>query len=86
CWTICPTAVPTWPIASAESSASAPWSKLPTCWRQRGGEITAPTKPSKPKKALVLALAAVLGMMGGVMLAFVAEFVAKAKANAAGKA
>ena len=50
------------------------------------GEITAPAKPSKPKKALVLALAAVLGMMGGVMLAFVAEFIAKAKANAAAKA
>lgn len=46
------------------------------------GEITAPSKPSKPKKALVLALAAVLGMMGGVILAFVAEFIAKAKANA----
>ena len=30
--------------------------------------------------------AAVLGMMGGVMLAFVAEFIAKAKANAAAKA
>lgn len=45
------------------------------------GEITAPAKPSKPKKALVLSLAAVLGMMGGVMLAFVAEFIAKAKAN-----
>lgn len=44
------------------------------------GEITAPAKPSRPKKALVLALAAVLGVMGGVMLAFVAEFVAKAKA------
>jgi LPS O-antigen subunit length determinant protein (WzzB/FepE family) len=50
------------------------------------GEITAPAKPSKPKKALVLALAAVLGMMGGVMLAFVAEFIAKAKASAAAKA
>jgi uncharacterized protein involved in exopolysaccharide biosynthesis len=50
------------------------------------GEITAPAKPSKPKKALVLALAAVLGMMGGVMLAFVAEFIAKAKANATAKA
>lgn len=49
------------------------------------GEITAPAKPSKPKKALVLALAAVLGMMGGVMLAFVAEFIAKAKANATAK-
>ena len=47
------------------------------------GEITAPAKPSKPKKALVLALAAVLGMMGGVMLAFVAEFVAKAKRRGA---
>lgn len=42
-------------------------------------EITAPRKPSKPKKSLVLALAAVLGLMGGVMLAFLAEFVAKAK-------
>ena len=49
------------------------------------GEITAPAKPSKPNKALVLALAAVLGMMGGVMLAFIAEFVAKAKANAVTK-
>lgn len=47
------------------------------------GEITAPAKPSKPKKALVLALAAVLGLMGGVMLAFVAEFIAKAKTNGA---
>ncbi len=49
-------------------------------------EITPPTAPAKPKKALVLALAAVLGMMGGVMLAFVAEFIAKAKANATAKA
>jgi uncharacterized protein involved in exopolysaccharide biosynthesis len=43
------------------------------------GEITAPTKPAKPKRALVVALSAVLGLMGGVMLAFVAEFVAKAR-------
>lgn len=43
------------------------------------GEITAPAKPSKPKKRLVLALAAVLGVMGGVMLAFVVEFVARAR-------
>ena len=49
------------------------------------GEITAPAKPSKPKKALVLALAAVLGIMSGVMLAFVAEFIAKTKANATAK-
>ncbi len=47
------------------------------------GEITAPAKPSKPKKALVLALAAVLGLTGGVMLVFVAEFVARIKANGA---
>ncbi|ENO76175.1 Wzz/FepE/Etk N-terminal domain-containing protein [Thauera sp. 63] len=45
------------------------------------GEITAPAKPSKPKKALVLALAAVLGVMGGVVLAFVAEFISNAKAR-----
>lgn len=43
------------------------------------GEISAPGKAARPKKALVLVLAAVLGMMGGVMLAFVVEFVAKAK-------
>lgn len=47
------------------------------------GEIAAPAKPSKPKTALVLALAAVLGLMGGVMLAFVAEFVGKAKRRGA---
>lgn len=47
------------------------------------GEIVAPEKPFKPKKRLVLALAAVLGVMGGVMLAFVAEFVTKAKLNGA---
>lgn len=43
------------------------------------GEITAPTKPAAPKKGLVLALAGVLGLMGGVLLAFVAEFVGKAR-------
>jgi LPS O-antigen subunit length determinant protein (WzzB/FepE family) len=48
------------------------------------GPIATPTKPSQPKKALALALAAVLGLMGGVMLAFAAEFVAKAKGNGAG--
>jgi len=45
------------------------------------GDIVAPAKPSKPKKGLVLALAAMLGLMGGVMLAFFVEFVAKSKAN-----
>lgn len=43
------------------------------------GSITAPAAPVKPKKVLVLALAAVLGVMGGVMLAFFAEFMSKAK-------
>lgn len=43
------------------------------------GEINAPRKPAAPKKGLVLALAAVLGLMGGVMLAFAAEFVANAR-------
>lgn len=43
------------------------------------GEITAPAKAAKPKKVLILALSAVLGLLGGVMLAFVAEFVAKAR-------
>lgn len=42
------------------------------------GEVVAPTKPSKPQKILVLALAATLGLMAGVMLAFIAEFVSKA--------
>ncbi|MGL1834089.1 Wzz/FepE/Etk N-terminal domain-containing protein [Rhodocyclaceae bacterium SMB388] len=46
------------------------------------GKITAPAKPSKPKKALILALSAVLGVMGGVMLAFVAEFAAKSRGAA----
>lgn len=45
------------------------------------GEITAPAKPSKPKKALILALAAVSGLMGGVMMAFVMEFLARAKSK-----
>lgn len=45
------------------------------------GEIVAPTQASEPKKALVLAIAALLGLMGGVMLAFGLEFVAKAKAS-----
>lgn len=50
------------------------------------GEITAPTKPTKRKEVLVLVLSALLGMMADVMLAFVAEFIAKAKANATTKA
>lgn len=43
------------------------------------GEIIAPIKPVAPKKGVVLALAAILGVMGGIMLAFGAEFVARAR-------
>ncbi|MBS0357047.1 MAG: hypothetical protein JSR83_24445 [Proteobacteria bacterium] len=46
------------------------------------GEINTPKKPAAPKKGLVLALAAVLGLMAGVMLAFVAEYVANARSGA----
>lgn len=43
------------------------------------GEITAPIDPSHPKKALVLAVAAVLGLMTSIMLAFTAEFFSRAR-------
>ncbi len=43
------------------------------------GEIIAPAKPFKPKKALVLALAAVLGIMAGVMLAFMQAYAQNAR-------
>lgn len=46
------------------------------------GEINTPEKPAAPKKGLVLALAAVLALMAGVMLAFVAEYVANARSGA----
>ena len=41
-------------------------------------------KPTGPRKALILALAGMLGLMGGVMLAFFAEFMAKVRAQQAG--
>lgn len=43
------------------------------------GSIAAPAMPAAPKKSLVLALASVLGLMGGVMLAFLVEFAASAR-------
>lgn len=43
------------------------------------GEIIAPAKPASPKKAMALILSAALGLIGGVMLAFFADFVAKAR-------
>lgn len=48
------------------------------------GEVIVPVKPVAPKKLLVLVLAAVLGVMGGVMLAFIAEFIATARRKANG--
>ena len=38
-----------------------------------------PEKPIKPKKILIVALAFVLGLMGSVMLAFIAEFMNKVR-------
>lgn len=43
------------------------------------GDVAVPAKPASPKKPLTVAFAAVLGVMGGVMLAFVAEFLARSK-------
>jgi LPS O-antigen subunit length determinant protein (WzzB/FepE family) len=43
------------------------------------GQIAAPSHPSQPREWLILAVAAMLGLMGG-MAAFVTEFVANAKA------
>lgn len=45
------------------------------------GHIDPPTHPSQPKRMLILALATMLGLIGGVILAFVTEFVSNAKAN-----
>ena len=36
-------------------------------------------EPVGPRKALILALSGILGLMGGIMLAFIAEFMAKVK-------
>ncbi|NMF90629.1 Wzz/FepE/Etk N-terminal domain-containing protein [Aromatoleum petrolei] len=47
------------------------------------GDIVVPEKPVAPKKSLVLVLAAVLGLLGGVTLAFVADFVTKSRREAA---
>ena len=43
------------------------------------GEIVAPAKASRPKKMLVLAFSAAFGLMMGVILAFLIDFLAKAK-------
>ncbi len=40
---------------------------------------SAPEKPIKPRKTMIVVLAFVLGLMGGVMLAFIAEFMVKVR-------
>ena len=40
---------------------------------------TIPEKPIKPKKALIVTLAFILGLMSGIMLVFVAEFMGKVR-------
>ncbi len=45
------------------------------------GEITAPVRPASPRPPLVFSLAVVLGLIGGVALAFMAEFVANARSG-----
>jgi uncharacterized protein involved in exopolysaccharide biosynthesis len=43
------------------------------------GEIVAPVSPSAPKKTLIVVVSPVLGIMIGLMTAFVAEFISKAR-------
>lgn len=45
------------------------------------GEIAAPTEAAKPKKAMILTLSVILGLMGGAILAFIVEFVSNARKN-----
>ncbi|MDO9599842.1 MAG: Wzz/FepE/Etk N-terminal domain-containing protein [Azoarcus sp.] len=46
------------------------------------GAITAPATPAAPKKIQVIVLASVMGLMAGVLLAFLAEFIDKARTRA----
>lgn len=45
------------------------------------GSIQAPTKPATPKRALVIALSGVLGIMLGIMLVFARAFVQSARSG-----
>ena len=45
------------------------------------GEIVAPVEPAAPKKILVVALSSVFGLMAGLMIAFVAEFISNARSG-----
>jgi hypothetical protein len=45
------------------------------------GEIVPPTHPAAPRKALILATASILGFVAGLVLALIAESVARAPAD-----
>ena len=44
-------------------------------------DIVAPTEPATPKKILIMLLSSLLGLMTGLMIAFVAEFFAKVRSG-----
>lgn len=45
------------------------------------GEIAVPTAAAKPKKEMILALSVAIGLMGGVILASIAEFLFKVRST-----
>lgn len=44
-------------------------------------DIVAPTEPAAPKKILIILLSSLLGLMTGIMIAFVADFISKARSG-----
>ena len=44
-------------------------------------EIVAPVEPAAPKKILIIAISCVFGLVTGLMIAFVAEFISNAKSG-----
>ena len=44
-------------------------------------DIVAPTEPATPKKILIILLSSLLGLMTGLMIAFVVEFISKARSG-----
>lgn len=47
------------------------------------GEVSAPSRPAAPRTVYAMALALVTGLLGGILLALLAEFVAYARESAA---
>jgi uncharacterized protein involved in exopolysaccharide biosynthesis len=48
------------------------------------GEIVAPAEPASPQGLLIVAASLAIGLMGGIMLSFLGEFVANARKTGAG--